>query len=84
MRDNSNVALFVEEYADIVQESKMNSDSQTKEDQQIIGKLVAECDWTRKGAEQLVRLARENGIFMLRNALALAIDMEQDDGTLGY
>ena len=84
MRDNSNVALLVEEYTTTAREAKMNSDSQAKEDQQIIGKLVAEGEWTRKAAKHLVRLAHENGIFMLRNALALAIDMEQEDGTLSY
>jgi hypothetical protein len=47
-------------------------------------RLTNEHGWTTDGAEQIVRLAREYGAFMLRNALALAKVLELEDGELGY
>jgi hypothetical protein len=47
-------------------------------------RLTNDHGWTREGAEQIVRLAREYGAFMLRNALALAGVFEIKDGELGY
>ena len=41
-------------------------------------------DWTEEGAEVIVNLANEYGIFMLRNALALAIALGKEDGDLGF
>ena len=41
-------------------------------------------DWTTEGAEEVTRLAREYGGFMLRNALAIAKVMDVEDGDLGY
>ena len=40
--------------------------------------------WTREGAEQVTRLAREYGGFMLRNALAIANVLDVEDGELGF
>jgi len=41
-------------------------------------------DWTQDGAEQVASLARNYGAFVLRNALALAISLEIEDGEFGY
>jgi hypothetical protein len=41
-------------------------------------------DWTTEGAEEVTRLAREYGGFMLRNALAVAKVVGVEDGELGY
>jgi len=41
-------------------------------------------DWTEEGAEVIVNLANEYGIFMLRNALALALALGKEDGDLGF
>ena len=50
---------------------------------QLVG-LLCECaEWTYPGAEHVVKLARDYGTFMLRNALALAIAAELEDGELG-
>jgi hypothetical protein len=50
---------------------------------QIRKQLAATHDWTDGGAETLVKLARDYGAFMLSNALALAIVIDQEDGDLG-
>ncbi len=41
-------------------------------------------DWTNQGAEAIVYLADEYGAFMLRNALALAIVLDNEDGDLDF
>jgi hypothetical protein len=41
-------------------------------------------DWTEEGAQIVVALANEYGAFMLRNALALAVALGQEDGELGF
>ena len=41
-------------------------------------------DWSQAAAATLVKLARDYGTFMLRNALALAEALEIEDGALGH
>jgi len=52
-------------------------------DEQIVGALVVCADWTAEGARAVVMLARKYGVFVLRNALALANAMEIEDGEAG-
>jgi hypothetical protein len=40
--------------------------------------------WSTEGAEEVIRLAREYGGFMLRNALAIAKVFNIEDGELGF
>lgn len=40
--------------------------------------------WTEEGAGEVVKLVREYGGFMLRNALAVAKVLEIEDGELNY
>jgi hypothetical protein len=46
--------------------------------------LVADADWTPLAAQHLVRLAKDYGAFMLRNAAALATALGVEDGELGF
>jgi hypothetical protein len=48
------------------------------------GTLIHEADWTPKAAEHLLQLATEYGSFMLRNALAISLALEIEDGKLGF
>ena len=50
----------------------------------IVSNLSKRHDWTHHGAHAIVCLANEYGAFMLRNALALAIVLEKEDGNLGF
>jgi hypothetical protein len=50
---------------------------------EVQDRLRADADWTEKGAGQISRLARRYGSFVLRNALALAIVLNIEDGELG-
>lgn len=46
--------------------------------------LVNDADWTPRAAHHLTILASEYGSFFLRNALALAIAMDIEDGDRGF
>lgn len=46
--------------------------------------LVRTAEWTDAAASHLIDLARNYGSFMLRNALALAVAAEIEDGELGF
>jgi len=46
--------------------------------------LMDEAEWTAEAAEHLVWLARAYGSFMLRNALAVSLALEIEDGELGF
>jgi len=41
-------------------------------------------DWTDQAAHAIVSLANDYGAFMLRNALALAIALNKEDGDLRF
>lgn len=49
----------------------------------VMDSLHAQSDWTASGAEHVTVLARQYGSFILRNALALALALEIEDGELG-
>ena len=46
--------------------------------------LSKEHDWTEQGARAIVSLANDYGTFMLRNALALAVVLNKEDGDIGF
>ena len=50
----------------------------------LVGILSGAHDWTDEGARAVVSLANQYGVFMLRNALALAIALNKEDGDLGF
>ncbi len=52
-------------------------------DDAIIAALVTEGDWTPVGARAVLTLARTYGTFILSNALALATNLEIEDGSSG-
>ena len=46
--------------------------------------LSSHHDWTERGAEAVVSLVNQYGAFMLRNALALAVVLDKEDGDLVF
>jgi transcriptional regulator with XRE-family HTH domain len=46
--------------------------------------LIKEVDWTSGAAQHLVQLAHDYGSFMLRNAAAISIALDIEDGELGF
>lgn len=64
-------------------ESIVASVGENATDEAIIAALVRDGDWTEQGAWVIVRLAREYGTSILRNAVALAEAMDIEDGLAG-
>lgn len=58
--------------------------SQAMNTDDIRKQLVSTHDWTDKGAEAIIQLGHDYGTFMLRNALALAVVMKNEDGELEF
>jgi hypothetical protein len=52
--------------------------------EQLARALAKDHDWTDSGARAIVSLANNYGAFMLRNALALAVVLDKEDGDLGF
>jgi hypothetical protein len=51
--------------------------------EQLVRALVERGDWTEKGASAVVTLAQVYGVFVRRNALALAVALGIEDGSSG-
>ena len=49
----------------------------------LIDLLCSDGEWTTQGAEALVAIVRNYGSFVLKNALALAVATNIEDGKLG-
>jgi hypothetical protein len=72
------VSNLVEEYRSLFDDA--GSDTRGS----LEGVLMHEAEWTAEGAAHLLRLATEYGSFMLRNALAIALALDIEDGELGF
>ena len=85
MVDIPNVEFLVEEYRGLlISTDTKKADSNRELDiHEASETLTREAEWSEAGARHLVQLAREYGVFMLRNALALAIALGIEDGDLG-
>ena len=71
--------ILVAEYETIIAEV-----GKDPSDDQIVAALVHDADWTEQGARDLLHLAQSRGVFMLRNALALANALEIEDGDFNF
>jgi hypothetical protein len=66
------------EYATLVAEAGPKAT-----DAALLRSMVKDADWTPEGAEEVLRLAREYGTSILRNALTLADALGIEDGSRG-
>jgi hypothetical protein len=84
--DENNVALLADEYKTLVMEAGARGAWERPEDPDagLREALIRSGDWTPSAAEALTYLARKYGVFMLRNALALASALGTEDGSLGF
>jgi len=86
MVSNADVGLLVEEYQSLpalMGGERIETRSRVRCDE-IAECLVRDADWSESAAEHLLQLARDYGVFMLRNGLALAIALGLEDGELGF
>ena len=73
----------VSEYKGLL-DSATGKDVKRLDTDRLIRDLSQAHDWTDHGARAIVSLANDYGAFMLRNALALAIALDKDDGDLNF
>ena len=76
MNTPENVGSLVEEYRVILE----NTDSLDS----LEGALIREGDWSPQAATHLLKLSKLYGSFMLRNALAISLVLEVEDGELAF
>jgi hypothetical protein len=73
----------VREYRSLLASSEVQVTEQG-DAKRVVEHLSRAHDWTEDGARVIVTLANEYGVFMLRNALGLALALGKEDGDLGY
>lgn len=76
MNTPENVGSLVGEYRVLV--------GNTGASKSLEAALVSQGDWSREAAIHLIRLAKLYGSFMLRNALAISLALEIEDGELAF
>ena len=76
MPGQADLSLLVDEYLTMAAEADGHEG--------IMRSLHRWGDWTPEAVAVLVELANDYGSFMLRNAAALAIALDIEDGRLGY
>ena len=72
------VSALVEEYRTLFEDSSGGL-SDFLEDT-----MIRQAEWSPQAASHLLQLARVYGSFMLRNALAISLALEIEDGELGF
>lgn len=78
MNTAENVAGLVDEYRTLFEDADVSLPDSLET------VLIRDTEWTPEAAEHLLRLAREYGAFMLRNALAISLALDVEDGELGF
>ena len=75
----------VKEYETLVGEIASNKAADRNIDWFAVeAKLSLDAGWTKKGSHHLIQLVQDNGSFILRNALALALASNLEDGALNF
>ena len=78
MEEQESVSALVAEYRSLL------GNVDTDKSESLEAMLVCQGDWTSEAAQHLVQLSRKYGSFMLRNALAISLALETEDGNLGF
>ena len=82
--DSASVAALVDEYKSLLGSGPAVTDAGDNLDWSSVSELLCrEASWTQAGAEHVASLVRGYGSFVLRNALALALAMDIEDGEAG-
>ncbi len=82
--DSASVAALVDEYKSMLGSGPAVVDAEEELDWSSVSELLwREASWTQAGADHVASLVRHYGSFVLRNALALALAMDIEDGEAG-
>ena len=82
-RASGAIESLIDEYRSYVNRAKRRRTKSVRIHWTTLNRLLQEKgDWTPVGRQHLVALARNYGTFILRNALALAVACDIEDGEL--
>jgi hypothetical protein len=84
MSEGEYVDSLVNEYTSLFHGKMINESDAQHDAAGIVEELVVSADWSASAAQELIRLAEHYGAFMLRNALAVAVVLGKEDGSLGF
>jgi hypothetical protein len=84
MNEGMLIDSLISEYDSLIVREAPMSKQQHNSRSKVLKTLVKTADWTESGANELLTLVENYGAFMLRNALALAIVLKQEDGILNF
>ena len=77
MTSNEIIGFLVDEYDGLFAKAKDGSIDSYRD------LLVSGADWSDQAASYLLQLVKNNGTFILRNALAISLSLGIEDGDLG-
>jgi len=77
MFEPADLTVLVEEY------NTKSAEGESVDWSEIRDRLQRKHGWTPEGADHVVSLVRQYGAFVLRNAAALAIALDVEDGDKG-
>lgn len=83
MNEGKHVESLISEYTALIKKPSVDV-ACPKGEGAILKTLVKEVEWTEAGADILLMLVNDYGAFMLRNALALAVVLDKEDGDRLY
>ena len=83
MNEGKHIKSLISEYTALIKKPSMDV-ACPKGESAILETLVKEAEWTETGADVLLMLVNDYGAFMLRNALALAVVLDKEDGNTFY
>ena len=81
--NHSAPSVLVDDYRDLTARA-YNGRIEPAVQRTLVNALCIDGEWTVDAARELVLLAQSYGYFMLRNAAALAIALDIEDGDAGY
>ena len=80
----ANVEMLQAEYESLLHGIAHTGPCQTDFDwETVVRRLEQDAEWTSCGAQHVVWLVRQYGAFVLRNALAVALALDVEDGETG-
>lgn len=85
MISTNEIKGLTEEYSALLRQLATDtSATSTNTIEDMKKQLVSKGEWSHQASEHLLDLAVNYGSFMLRNALALSLALEIEDGELGF
>lgn len=78
MNSYEKIGLFVDEYDGLFESVKDNKIDTLRD------LLISKVEWSDQAASHLLQMVKDNGAFILRNALAISLALGIEDGELGF